>query len=123
MKKLFLVALVFFGLETQAQVGTDLQFSQIVTLQGSVWGNIMLQELVGQVPAGKIWKTIGCGVGLSGHSNSFFNSSNCDGLSFPILLEEFNNLSGLYPPALSKTGIGAAGIYLNENTQVYTSVP
>ena len=57
MKKILLVALVFFGLQTQAQVGTDLQFSQIVTLQGTfdTGGGI---ELIGQVPAGKIWKTV-----------------------------------------------------------------
>jgi len=59
MKKILLVALVFFGLQTQAQVGTDLQFSQIISLSGEFSTNVIgtkTYHMIGQVPAGKVWK-------------------------------------------------------------------
>ena len=73
MKKIILVALVFFALQTQAQVGTDLQFSQIVTLEGTA-PSLSIQcnnstkyttSLNIFVPLGKVWKVITGGIGNS----------------------------------------------------------
>jgi len=68
MKKVFLVALVFFGLQTQAQVGTDLQFSQAFT-----WCVYFQSETEPPpyytVPAGKIWKIVSATSRIGGASN------------------------------------------------------
>ena len=64
MNKILLIALVFFGLQTQAQIGTDLEFSQILTLEGiSPTQTISCENFgttpsLGSVPSGKVWKVL-----------------------------------------------------------------
>jgi hypothetical protein len=131
MNKILLVALVFFGLQTQAQVGTDLQFSQIISLSGEFSTNVIgtkTYHMIGQVPAGKVWKL--------NYGNTFQrNWFNCS--SFP-LSTSFNygpTIAGLNGGIYVKKDFLPSGfsyveievdvnetdvkVYFNENDELY----
>lgn len=61
---LLLIALVFTGLLSQAQVGTDLEFSQVINAD-IVNGTVS----IGTVPAGKIWKIVGYSIKITNPNN------------------------------------------------------
>lgn len=56
------VVLMLFSLSMKGQIGTNLEFSQTITVSvpnGSAPGNIVT---IGTVPSGKIWKVVGASI-------------------------------------------------------------
>jgi hypothetical protein len=129
MKKVFLVALVFFGLQTQAQVGTDLQFSQIITLTGEY--AVASYSLIGTVPTGKIWKIIAGGTTFES-SQIIDNCSTWPGpnciqvITVPPIAPSLSQTGNLNFYLLNTISTGTdytmltQGTYINQNTDVYT---
>ena len=134
MKKiLFVVTLILYVINTKAQVGTDLQFSQIISLSGEFSTNVSnnsTYHMIGQVPAGKIWKIT--------YSNAFNNQSyNCANMasnnyatSTPAIQER---KVGIYvkkdflPSGSGYVEIDVSNppdptVYFNENDQLYVKL-
>tara|TARA_B110000908_G_C10127207_1_gene390449 strand:+ start:54 stop:539 length:486 start_codon:yes stop_codon:yes gene_type:complete len=131
MKKILLVALVFFGLQTQAQVGTDLQFSQIISLSGEFSTNVIATKtyhMIGQVPAGKVWKLnygnsnnqifLNCSVIPLSASNNFIPK--ISGIKHGIYVKKDFLTSGVsYVEIEVDNNDTDVKVYFNENDELY----
>ena len=118
MKKIFLLLTIILITTTlKAQVGTDLQFSQIVTLKGEVQSTLSFTyQPIATVPSGKVWKVIGGNSEYRSHNNYIPK------LTSGTAPASLSNHFAINHPTITSNSpycIISAEVYLNENETIY----